>query len=135
VASSFATARGTLADSAFILRYVALNLVAAAMHAAILWLAFDTVGGGLSFGRLMLFQVLLKFTSLVQVTPGNIGLTELAYGVLAEAASGGAQRGIAASLLIRALSTPVTVALGVVLGGIAFLQRRGRLPIKSQAAP
>jgi uncharacterized membrane protein YbhN (UPF0104 family) len=130
VASSFAKARAALADSGFILQYVALNVGVAAVHAAILWLAFDTVGGPFSFGRLMLFQVLLKLTSFVQVTPGNIGLTELAYGVLAEAASGAAQRGIAASLLIRGVGLPVTVALGVALGGLAFLHRQGREAMK-----
>jgi uncharacterized membrane protein YbhN (UPF0104 family) len=132
VGSLFIKARISLTDSAFVLRYVAVNLVVAAVHAAILWLAFYTVGGLAGFGRLMLFQVLLKLTSLVNVTPGNIGLTELAYGVLAEAASGGAQRGIAAALLIRGLGTPVTVALGVALGGTVFLRREGRNRIKGQ---
>lgn len=126
--SSLVMARATLASSSFVLKFFALNVAVAAGHIAVLALAFDAVGGPLRMERLMLFQVLLKLSNQVVITPGNLGLTELAYGVLAEASASGVQHGIAVALLVRTLGTVVIVALGVALGGIPVLTegRRGR---------
>jgi uncharacterized membrane protein YbhN (UPF0104 family) len=123
VGLSIVKARRALADSWFITRYLSVNLLATGVHIAILWLAFYAIGERLGFGSVMFFQVVLKLTSLVFVTPGNIGLTELAYGVAVDAVSGGVQNGIAVAVLIRGISTPVTVALGMMLGGWTFLAR------------
>jgi uncharacterized membrane protein YbhN (UPF0104 family) len=107
-------------------KFVALNLVVVAEQVAMLWIAFDSVGGAPGVGRLMLFQVLLKLSAMFFITPGNLGITELAYGALAGASSTGVQQGIAAALLMRTLGTVVLVGLGAALGGASVLMRDRR---------
>jgi uncharacterized membrane protein YbhN (UPF0104 family) len=105
----------------FLISFFALNAVVASGHVAMLSLAFDAVGGRLGVSQLGLFQVLLKLTNQVAITPGNVGLTELCYGALAQASDGSMQRGIAAAVLLRTLGTLMTIAIGCVVGGLPLL--------------
>jgi uncharacterized membrane protein YbhN (UPF0104 family) len=106
---------------AFVAQFLVLNLLVAVGHVAMLALAFGAVGRPIGIGDLMFFQVLLKLSNLVTVTPGNLGITELAYGVLAQTIAGDLQHGIAAAVLIRTLGTFVMVTLGWALGGLPAL--------------
>lgn len=117
-----------------ITRFVLLNLAVVVEQVAILWLAFDTVGSPPDIGHLMLFQVLLKLSGLVMITPGNLGLTELAYGALAGASATGVEHGIAAALLMRTLGTIVLVTLGLGFGGAQVLIRQRRA-LKVEGSP
>jgi uncharacterized membrane protein YbhN (UPF0104 family) len=110
----------------FLLQAFALNWVMAAVQVATIGLAFHSVGAHISFGKLMLFQILVKLSNQVVVTPGNLGLTELAYGMLAEAASNGIEHGIAVGLLTRTVGVAVVCATGLLLGGGAWLLRGRR---------
>jgi hypothetical protein len=108
-------------SGSFVLRFLLLNVVVVIGHVAVLALAFEAVKCPLGLGDLMMFQVLLKLSNQVMITPGNVGLTELAYGVLAGAASAGVQHGIAAAVLLRTIGTVVIVGLGWALGGVTVL--------------
>lgn len=124
--SSLTRAQDALRSGSVVAKFVAINLVVVVVQVAMLWLAFDAVGGPPDVGRLMLFQVLLKLSGMIMITPGNLGLTELAYGALAGASSTGVQHGIAAALLMRTLGTVVLIALGVAFGGAQVLMQQGR---------
>ncbi|HTV19389.1 MAG TPA: lysylphosphatidylglycerol synthase domain-containing protein, partial [Polyangiaceae bacterium] len=124
--SSLNRAQDALRAGPFVVKFVALNLVVVVVQVAMLWLAFDAVGGPPDVGRLMLFQVLLKLSGMIMITPGNLGLMELAYGALAGASSTGVQHGIAAALLMRTLGTVVLIALGVSFGGAQVLMQQRR---------
>jgi uncharacterized membrane protein YbhN (UPF0104 family) len=131
---SLARARLALGDRTFVAAFVALNMAVAVEHVVMLALAFHAVGGGLSINRLVLFQVLLKLTSQIAITPGNVGISELTYGALSSASSTSVQHGIAAALVIRTVGTLVMVALGLACGAGSVL-RQHRREVRSSPDP
>jgi uncharacterized membrane protein YbhN (UPF0104 family) len=115
-------AGGVARQPSFLLQAFSLNLAMAAVQVSTLALAFHAVAADVSLGRLMLFQIIVKLSNQIVVTPGNLGLTELAYGVLAEAASSGVEHGIAVGLLTRTLGVAVVTAVGLLMGGGSWLR-------------
>lgn len=121
------TATRFLHDGRYLSRAFTLNVLLVATQLASIHFAFDAVGADIDFPRLMLFQVLVRLSNQIVVTPGNLGLTEVAYGVLAGASGSTMQHGVAAGVLIRALGSAVVVVLGLALGGAGHLIHRDRL--------
>ena len=126
-AEILSAAAHALRQPRYVARALTLNIALVATQVASLHLAFQSVGAELGLAQLMLFQVLLRLSGQIVITPGNLGLTELAYGALASASGASTQVGIAAALLIRALGSIVVVALGLVLGGATHLMGRRQL--------
>jgi uncharacterized protein (TIRG00374 family) len=69
----------------------------------------------LPFGTLAVFYALYRLTFHVSITPGNIGIRELAYGLLCAQADVGMSKGILVSAELRILSMVVLLVLGVLL--------------------
>lgn len=130
-----ATASAAARSPSLILRFFLLNTVVTAGQTATLWLAFHSVGGVIPLSGLVLFQILVKLSSQIVVTPGNLGITELAFGGLAHGSASTLEQGLAVSLLLRAVGSAMVVALGVVSGGAnalfggrrALLEQQDRL--------
>lgn len=118
----FGTAGGALRDPRFALRFLIINLVTTVVHASGLWLGFFAVGGHVGAPGLVLFQVFVRASNLIQITPGNMGINELAYGLLAHATHGSVEQGVSVALLNRAIGTLTTIGLGVAFGGAALLR-------------
>jgi uncharacterized membrane protein YbhN (UPF0104 family) len=121
-----ATATRSLGRPRFVGRFFLMSVLVTVEQMFALWLCFRAVGHAVDVPTAALFQVVVKLSNQVQITPGNLGLTELAWGALGAAAQGGGlEHGIAASLLFRASFTTVLIALGVLFGGVGLL-RSGR---------
>jgi hypothetical protein len=74
-----------------------------------------------------MFCSLYKLSTYVSITPGNLGLQELACGILgAQVQTGGMAPGILASVMVRAVSYPVLAVLAISMGGIGLLRGRSR---------
>ncbi len=115
------TASSVARSPSLMLRFFALNLLVTTGQTTTLWLAFQSVGASISLSGLLLFQILIKLTNQVVITPGNLGITELAFGALAHGSARTLEQGIAVSLLLRAVSSTMTVVLGVMSGGLGAL--------------
>jgi uncharacterized membrane protein YbhN (UPF0104 family) len=118
------TARGALESPGFLARFFVVNVVTTAVHAGALFLGFSAVGSDIAIGGLVLFQVFIRFSNLMQVTPGNLGVNELAYGLLAHASSASVEQGVGVALLSRAVGLVTVNVLGVACGGGPLLFRR-----------
>jgi uncharacterized membrane protein YbhN (UPF0104 family) len=121
-----ATIASLFSSPRLLLQYLLLTIFVTAGQVATLWLAFSTVGAGLSLPALILLQVLLKVSNQLVITPGNLGITELLFGVLALGASCTLEQGLAVSLVLRAVGTVMVVLLGLPLGGSRILVQRWR---------
>jgi uncharacterized membrane protein YbhN (UPF0104 family) len=117
----FATAGESLGHPRFVLRFLLVNAMTTVVHASALWLGFYAVGGHVGPSGLVLFQVFVRASNLIQVTPGNVGINELAYGLLAHASHGSVEQGVSVALLNRTIGTATTIVLGVLFGGGALL--------------
>lgn len=115
------TTSGAVRSPALMARFFLLNVFVTAGQTATLWLAFHSVGAEPGLSGLVLFQVVLKLSSQVVVTPGNLGITELLFGALAHGSEQTLQQGLAVSLLLRAVGSAVVVVLGLLTGGVAAL--------------
>jgi uncharacterized membrane protein YbhN (UPF0104 family) len=82
-----------------------------ALAAVMQWLAFSAVGLALDLRILVVFVLLNRISQYVSITPGNIGVRELAYGLAGSAIGVSETAAVAASLLLRVLTWLVLLAL------------------------
>lgn len=121
-------------DGGFLLRYFLLNVVATLGQVATLALSFDSVGAKIGLASLLLFQVFLKLSNQLVITPGNLGITELLFGALAYGSECTVEQGLAVALLLRAIGTVMVIVLGLLAGGGRFL-RGGRRGLEQDGEP
>jgi len=115
------TASAAARSPGLMLRFFSLNAVVTAGQTATIWLAFHSVGALIPVSGVLLFQILMKLTSQVVITPGNLGITELAFGALAHGSACTLEQGLAVSLLLRAVGSAMVIVLGVSSGGAGAL--------------
>lgn len=113
-----------LRDGVYISKVVFLGLVVFFRTVLIYYLIFRSLEINPGLTVLIMFYVLFKCSTFIVITPGNIGVQELAYGVLGEQLGIGMAEGILASLVTRVVSTVVIMVLGLMCGGADIIQKR-----------
>ncbi len=108
----------------FLLRFFGVSVLGTLGQVVALWLSFTAVGASVPLGVLIVFQVFIKLSNQVMITPGNLGLTELTYGLLAGGTTFKLEQGIAAALIMRAVGMVMIIVLGLACGGGPFLFNR-----------
>ena len=114
-----------LRDGRYVGKFVFWNTVMFGLVASMLYLAFVGLGIRMSLAEITVFYALYKLSIYVNITPGNLGVRELAYGVLSQQMNIGMAEGILASAIIRILGYFVLIGLGLAFVGLALLHRRG----------
>ncbi len=128
------TSMSSFRSPGFTLRFLAASALVMADQSLILWLCFRAVGLPIDPESAALFQVVIKLSNQVIVTPGNLGVTEMAFGLLGAAAHGGSlEYGIAAALVFRMLFTTTVIAMGVMFGGVGLLRSTRRSASEPEA--
>jgi len=110
----------------FVARFFCVSLLGTLGQVVTLWLSFAAVGARVPVGALIVFQVFIKLSNQVTITPGNLGLTELTYGILAGSSTFKLEQGIAAALIMRAVGMVMIIFLGLASGGGSYLLNRRR---------
>ena len=75
------------------------------------------IGAEVDFATLAVFYALYRLTFHINVTPGNIGIREIAYGLLCAQAHIGMSKGLLISAELRILSIIVLVTIGLAVAG------------------
>ncbi len=70
-----------------------------------------------SFSTLAVFYALYRLTFHVSITPGNIGIREVAYGLLCAEAQIGMSKGLVVAAELRVLSIVTLLLLGIIFAG------------------
>ena len=91
---------------------------------AIFYLCFKSLAITVALPSLALFYVVLHLSVQIIVTPGNLGVRELAYGILSDQMNIGMAQGLIVSVILRILGTSIVIVLGSFFGGIDLLRRR-----------
>ena len=102
-------------DTRYMLNSTVLALASFMTMAWVFHALLQAVEVDLPFGTLAVFYALYRLTFHVSITPGNIGIRELAYGLLCAQADVGMSRGILVSAELRILSMVVLLVLGALL--------------------
>ncbi len=111
-------------DRAYMLKVVLTGMVAFVNSLLIFYICFLSLGVPVNPSALALFYVVLRLSMTVVITPGNLGVQELAYGVLGEQMQLGMAQGIVISVMVRILNTTFIIVLGTIFGGIELLRHR-----------
>jgi uncharacterized membrane protein YbhN (UPF0104 family) len=80
--------------------------------AALYFTAFRTIGVPVPFGLALLIHLLTSYTVLLNITPGNLGVQEIITTVAAALLGAGAETGLLAALIVRAVTILCAFALG-----------------------
>jgi uncharacterized membrane protein YbhN (UPF0104 family) len=119
-------------DAAYLAKIILINIVIFACITGLLHFCFLILGASISIPTLAIFYALLKISSYINITPGNLGIQELAYGFLGTQMGIGMAQCILVAAFVRLTGTIVLVSLALTLGGINLLRHRkdftGRLP-------
>jgi len=99
------------------------------LHATLVfYLAFAALGLEIDLASIVVFYVLLQLGNYVIVTPGNLGLQEVAFGVLAAELEMGMAAGMLVSGLIRATGYVSLFGFALPMGGVALVRQPPSTP-------
>jgi uncharacterized membrane protein YbhN (UPF0104 family) len=121
-----------LLHSRAVVSFLFVNVLVTLDQVATLWLLFHSVASSPPIATLLLFQVLLKLSNQIMITPGNLGITELLFGLLAYGAEFSVEQGLAVALLNRVIGMIVVILLGVICGGAGWLSGDRREDLKRE---
>lgn len=86
----------------FLQRFLLASIATSVLGAVTIMLGASALGASVRPGEAMLFLALVQMASMVSITPGNIGIRELAFGIAGGALETGAANGLLISTLTRA---------------------------------
>ena len=112
----------SLRDARYVGRVVAWTAAAFVQAVVMLWVCFAALGVTVGLAEVVAFYVLLQLATYVAITPGNLGLQELAFAGLATGMGGGAVEGVLVSGLVRVSGVLALVAAALPLGGVEALR-------------
>lgn len=117
----------SLGDARYLWRVSAWTVAAFGQAVLMLWVCFAALGTQVGLAEAVAFYVLLQLATYLTITPGNLGVQELAFGFLAVGLGSGAVDGVLVSALLRVTGVIALVALALPLGGMQAL-RASRSP-------
>lgn len=116
----------SLREPAYLLRVSAWTLASFVQASYLLIVGFRALGLEVGVGAAVTFYVLLQLTTYVPLTPGNLGVQELAFGVLSAGFGASAADGVLVSALLRVTGVVALVALALPMGGSEALRASRR---------
>jgi uncharacterized membrane protein YbhN (UPF0104 family) len=90
----------------------------------VFYLCFRAMGIAIDWPAVAFFHVVLKLCNRIMITPGNLGVREIAYGVISQQMQFGMAEGMLISLIMRCIGTIVICVLGLLMGGHSLFGRK-----------
>lgn len=112
----------SLRDRGYLARVFAWTLVSFVQASAMLWFGFAALGSEVGVAEAVAFYVLLQLATYFPVTPGNVGVQELAFGALAAGFGAAAVDGVVVSGLVRVTGVVALLLAALPLGGVEALR-------------
>ena len=105
-------------DPAYLGRLLLWTLASFVLGVALFWVGFGAVNLDVGLAPVVAYFVVLQLTTFVMITPGNLGVRELAFGVLAASLGAAVVEGVLVSALLRATKYIALLALSLPMGGV-----------------
>jgi uncharacterized membrane protein YbhN (UPF0104 family) len=118
-------------DTVYVSKIIILGIAALICSGALYYICFQIFDITLTIPSLAVFYALLSLSTCIIITPGNIGVQELAYGFLSEQLGFGMAQGVLVAAFARISGTTIILLLGIILGGIDLL-RQQKKPFNQQ---
>jgi uncharacterized membrane protein YbhN (UPF0104 family) len=113
---------GSIHDPRYLVRIVGWSVTAFAQAGFMYWVCFSAIGVDIGIPEVVAFYAILQVTTFVMITPGNLGVQELAFGALGAGIGAGVVEGVLVSALLRMTGIAAVVALAIPLGGLRLLK-------------
>lgn len=113
-----------MADAPYMAKFISLSIIIYFNNLVLFYLAFSTFGASVSLSPLVLFLVLFALSNRIILTPGNLGIREIAFGKVSSQMNIGMAEGILVSAVIRLIATIIIASLGIIFGGLDILRSR-----------
>lgn len=124
----------SLRERRYLLRVGAWTLVSFVQASAMLYVGFVALGIEVGVAEAIAFYVLLQLATYLQVTPGNLGLQELAFGALSAGFGASVSDGVLVSALVRVTGVVALLIAALPLGGLTALREARVAAAKASAA-
>ncbi|MBN1818622.1 MAG: flippase-like domain-containing protein [Sedimentisphaerales bacterium] len=111
-------------DPLYLAKVALTGLLSFALTLSVFYVSFKALGMEVPWPVLALFCVIMKLSNQIVLTPGNLGVRELAYGILGELAGVGMAQALLVSLITRIMNTSVIIFMGIAFGGLGLLFHR-----------
>jgi uncharacterized membrane protein YbhN (UPF0104 family) len=118
------TAIGSLSDHTMLVRVICANSLNFVNNILIFYLCLSGFKGTITLPMLAMFFMLLKVSSYLILTPGNLGIREIAYAFLAEQMGLSLGEGMALSIFYRLFGMIIVLLFGLYFGGLKLLGRK-----------
>jgi glycosyltransferase involved in cell wall biosynthesis len=115
-----------LKDLGYVLKVAGLGVLTFIHVCVMFYLFFRCVDLHLSPPITILFYSIFKLSTFINITPGNIGTRELAYGIIGEMMNIGMGHGILVSMITRIFGTIFIFSMGLLFGGAGILRKKYR---------
>lgn len=92
-----------------------------------------SIGAYVDLATLSVFYALYRLTFHINVTPGNVGIREIAYGLLCAQANIGMSQGLLIAAEFRVFTIVVLIAVGLAVAGKAL--RGALIQVRNERAP
>ena len=115
-----------LRDRRYLTKFFMLGLVLLGQVCVAFYFCFAALGVTVDPAAVVLFYVLLQLATFVNLTPGNLGVQEIAFGVLAEQMGIGMGEGMLVSVLLRVTGLIALFAVAIPMGGLGVMRQAGR---------
>ena len=99
-------------DGALLGKLIAVTFLNIAVGALLLFAAFESTGFAIQFSAALLIYLLTSYTVLINITPGNLGVQEVVTSLSAAMLGAGADAGLLASLVVRAVAILAAFTVG-----------------------
>lgn len=106
-----------------VVRFVAAGVMGLAVATALYATAFRALDLDASLSTVVLFYTVIQLGTYVSITPGNIGVLELAAGALASQLGIGLTGGLLVATVVRLSGYATLLVAGVAVGGLRALGR------------
>lgn len=111
----------SLKDCNYVFKILTIGLLALVRTIIFYYILFLCFGITSNITILIIFYALFKLSSFVVITPGNLGIQELAFGFLSGQLGIGVSEGILVCVVGRFIGTIVIIILGICTGGLDLL--------------
>jgi uncharacterized membrane protein YbhN (UPF0104 family) len=116
----------SVSDRTLLIRFICLNALNFANNILIFHLCLSG-SGSTTIPMLAVFFILLKITSYLIITPGNLGVREIAYALLAQQMGLKPGEGMVLSVFYRLFGMIIVTLFGIYFGGLNLLGKKEQL--------
>jgi uncharacterized protein (TIRG00374 family) len=120
------TTLDNIKDVSFLLKIILLGIVIFTLTVSSYYVLFAGFDMRLTLPVLTVFCTLLSLSIFFVITPGNIGVQEIAFGFISQQLGIGMAQGILVSIVSRIIGTALIILLGVLFGGMNVIKYRNK---------